>query len=151
MRLAEIKKQIKEKKQRLCKKCNELKPVSEFHIKKGKNENQYRFNSPCKKCGLKDKQLKYTSFKNWRLIKLFGITQAQYNEMLLKQNYSCAICHTHVDSFSKDLAVDHCHTTGKVRGLLCSNCNLGIGNFKDDITLLNTAIEYIKSHKFEEL
>lgn len=145
MTIAEIKKQIKDKKLRLCKKCNELKPVSEFHIKKGNTEAQYRFNSPCKKCGLKDKQIKYPSFKNWRLLKVFNITKAQYDEMLIKQNHSCAICKTHIDSFSKDLAVDHCHTTEKVRGLLCTNCNLGLGNFKDNPELLNLAAEYLKS------
>ena len=62
-----------------------------------------------------------------------------------KQNYCCAICKTHSDLLPRNLAVDHCHTTGKVRGLLCTNCNIGLGMLKDSSEILNLAIKYLKS------
>jgi len=65
--------------------------------------------------------------------------------MLEEQEHKCAICLTSDVDLEKLLAVDHCHTTGKVRGLLCSNCNLALGNFKDNITNLEQAIKYLKN------
>lgn len=79
----------------------------------------------------------------------YGITINQYFEMHEKQNGVCAICEqpeTSVDKNSKKvrkLAVDHCHTTGKIRGLLCGSCNKAIGAFKDSTKLLNKAINYL--------
>src|SRR5450830_834703 len=61
--------------------------------------------------------------------KLYGISLVQYNEMLDKQEYRCAMCDRQVSEFSKALHVDHNHSTGKVRGLLCVNCNSGLGLF----------------------
>lgn len=80
-----------------------------------------------------------------------GITEDMYNEMYNKQNGLCAICKKpekamtsiYKNKISK-LAVDHCHTTGKVRALLCGLCNRGLGYFKDDATLLQTATNYLK-------
>lgn len=74
----------------------------------------------------------------------YGITLEDYNIMLFEQDGCCTICNTHHTEFTKGLAVDHCHTTGKVRGLLCVQCNLALGNFKDDITLMKKAIKYLK-------
>ena len=67
--------------------------------------------------------------------------------MLNLQNNSCSICKKHKDEFTYHLVVDHCHTTGKIRGLLCKKCNLGIGHLNDDITILENSIEYLKKHK----
>ena len=72
----------------------------------------------------------------------FGISLEQYNEMLKKQGSVCAICKEKCKS-GKNLAVDHCHTTGKIRGLLCSNCNRGLGLFTDDKIKLSNAIIYL--------
>lgn len=83
---------------------------------------------------------------------LFGITLADYEAMMVAQACVCAICEkpeTRVDNRTKAptrLAVDHCHSTGKVRGLLCSMCNKGIGHLKDDIQLLRNAIPYLERH-----
>lgn len=72
----------------------------------------------------------------------FGITIDQYNAMEVEQNYTCIICNGK-DKSGRSLAVDHCHTTGKVRGLLCTECNTALGLFKDETALLNKAIEYL--------
>ena len=87
------------------------------------------------------------------MIKDFGITHEQYMELHEKQNGLCGICGQPetVVMYGKqmDLAVDHDHDTGKVRGLLCSNCNNGLGRFYDNVELLQNAIEYIEKSRPE--
>lgn len=69
----------------------------------------------------------------------------EYDRMLERQGGVCAICGNGAsDAIRKNLAVDHCHGTGRVRGLLCGNCNTGLGSFKDDPVLLRRAIKYLK-------
>jgi len=65
---------------------------------------------------------------NKRLLKKYGITLDQYNTMLEQQNYCCAICKTEPTNIA--LAVDHCHTSGKIRKLLCSSCNRCLGVYE---------------------
>jgi len=81
-----------------------------------------------------------------RLRRKFGIGLNEYEEMIVKQEGNCLIC-KEVCSTGRRLAVDHCHVTGKVRGLLCSKCNIAIGLLKDDVSLLATAIDYLNSHR----
>jgi hypothetical protein len=78
----------------------------------------------------------------------YGITEQQYDEMLKLQDNKCAICGS---SSTKDkkrhrLMVDHCHTTKKVRGLLCSSCNKAIGLMSDSPKILMSAIKYLKDN-----
>lgn len=77
------------------------------------------------------------------LMKDFGINADQYEAMLAEQNHVCAICNK-PDICNRDLAVDHCHTTNRVRGLLCTNCNMALGKFQDDLQNLRKAIEYME-------
>lgn len=90
----------------------------------------------------KDYQLKYN----------FGISLVQYKDMLEKQNYSCAICgkrnglDLHRPGAAKELSVDHCHRTGQVRGLLCSDCNRGIGQLQDSPEIVRRAAEYLEQY-----
>jgi hypothetical protein len=83
------------------------------------------------------------------LKKDFGITLADYNVILESQGYVCAICgkqevtrHNNTDRV-RNLAVDHSHSTGKVRGLLCTACNQGLGNFKENLDSLAKAMSYL--------
>jgi hypothetical protein len=81
----------------------------------------------------------------------YGITLAQYQEMLASQEEKCAICEereTSVDRAGtlKSLAVDHCHNTGKVRGLLCSRCNTTIGKLEESPQLLRAMFDYLHKH-----
>ncbi len=73
------------------------------------------------------------------------ITKEEYDDLLKIQNNVCAICKK-VDS-KKSLAIDHNHKTGKIRGLLCEGCNIGLGGFKDDILLLSQSIKYLKKDR----
>ena len=87
--------------------------------------------------------------KGTRLRTRYGITLDNYNEMFIKQDGKCAICGNHQSETKTALVVDHCHSTGKVRGLLCGNCNRGIGCLKDDIENLRCAILYLNEKLVE--
>jgi len=83
------------------------------------------------------------------LRQLYGLTYERYLEMLIAQDYRCAICRkpetviSHRSGVVKNLAVDHDHATGTVRGLLCTACNNGLARFRDNPTLLSRAITYL--------
>lgn len=77
--------------------------------------------------------------------KRYGLTFSQYQALLKKQAGACAICKSpDPGRGNKNLYVDHCHASGAVRGLLCHNCNTGLGHFKDNIQLLERAKEYLQ-------
>lgn len=78
--------------------------------------------------------------------RLYGLPAQEYDLLLLTQGDSCAICEQKCPT-KKRLAVDHDHDTGKVRALLCINCNKALGHMKDDPALLRAAAEYIEQHK----
>lgn len=73
------------------------------------------------------------------------ISQEEYDALLQAQNYSCAICGIAAEETARGLNVDHSHYTHKIRGLLCVQCNLGLGYFKDNVQRLQTAIEYLNA------
>jgi len=83
----------------------------------------------------------------------FGIAPEEYDKKMREQKGRCAACgkkETHIDRRSgkvRALSVDHDHKTNKLRGLLCGNCNRGLGMFKDSIDLLLKAIKYLKKYK----
>lgn len=81
-----------------------------------------------------------------KLMALHGITLEQYEAIAASQNNACAICGTTQAEQKKKMAVDHHHGTGRIRGLLCHNCNVGLGNFKDSKQILTKAINYIHDH-----
>jgi ribosomal protein L37E len=73
----------------------------------------------------------------------FGITKEVVQDLMLQQKGVCAIC-GQTEPSGKRLAVDHCHVNGTVRGLLCQNCNLGLGYFQDNTERMEKAIMYLK-------
>ena len=88
-----------------------------------------------------------TKARGYQLKESYGMTEADYRFMLEFQNNSCAICKTITPTGKwKVFAVDHCHKTGKVRGLLCNECNRGMGLLKDDAFLLRKAAEYLDNY-----
>lgn len=91
---------------------------------------------------------KYQARKLNERLRKFGITGEQYAAMVTAQNNKCGSCGTDRPSkrSAKRWAVDHCHTSGAVRGLLCHSCNLTLGNVNDNIAVLESLIAYLKSH-----
>jgi len=111
--------------------------------------------SMCKECASlirkerylsnRDKE-KNRSYSN-RIKRLYGITEFDYNKMIEKQNGKCAICGSIKIGRGKTnkFCIDHNHKTGKVRGLLCHNCNVLLGKLSDNIKLCQNIIKYLKS------
>lgn len=87
--------------------------------------------------------------RQWKsdLKRKYGISVDEYNSLLEKQQNSCAVCETHLSNFNERLAVDHCHSTGKVRGLLCRHCNLMLGNASDQADILRAGASYLEENK----
>jgi len=79
----------------------------------------------------------------WILKKKYGIDGAEYNRLFTLQSGRCAICLREASEFKRKLAVDHNHTTGQVRGLLCVKCNRGIGCFEEISIRFDAAREYL--------
>lgn len=89
----------------------------------------------------------------WKLFikRTYGINADDYYSMLESQNYKCAICKSEDNNCShrNKMFIDHCHNSGIVRGLLCSKCNMALGNFNDDIQTLKNAIAYLTQFEKE--
>ncbi len=82
--------------------------------------------------------------RNANLKAKYGIGVEDYEKMLEAQRHGCAICRATQCASGGSLAVDHCHRTGKVRGLLCFKCNTAIGKFNDSAELLARAARYLE-------
>ena len=85
--------------------------------------------------------------RNRHLKVKFGITEDEFQKILEKQDGICAICGR--EQYGRTLDVDHCHKTGRIRGILCHRCNMGLGYFQDNIELLEKAKKYIKKHELK--
>jgi hypothetical protein len=103
----------------------------------------------------KQKQGKFVgNYNDKSRVKSYGLTLESFAQMRKYQNYCCKICGLHesknqVDKNgkTKQFSIDHDHKTGQIRGLLCNNCNLALGGFKDSISSLKKAIMYLKGSK----
>ena len=93
-----------------------------------------------------NKEKKISQSRNAKLVRLFGITSGDYEALKVSQNFQCAICNNSLQP-GRRTHIDHCHSTNKVRGLLCENCNRGLGMFKDDVNRLSRAIGYFGANQ----
>lgn len=101
-----------------------------------------------KKFAEENKQYMSDRQRKYQLRHKYGITEDDYERMMLEQDGKCAICNrTEPTGRWKRLAVDHCHKTGKVRGLLCDKCNRGMGLLEDSAQLLRNAANYLEKYK----
>lgn len=144
------------KKSKLCSNCNKIKSIRDFHKNNNRKDSLQLW---CKQCGLKAKRKQYWDYRakdvkilarKYLLKHKYGINFEDYNELFYKQKGVCAICGKKETQRSNpkgkidSLRIDHNHKTNKIRGLLCSKCNLGIAQFNDNIKLLSKAIDYLK-------
>ena len=124
---------------KVCRDCGEKKPIEKFPLHDSCIGGVAKVCRSCK--------------TNQSRFKRYGVTKQAYTDMYIAQGGKCAICGTAdpgsraAKDGSKSFCVDHCHTTGKVRGLLCFKCNTGIGNFKDNPKYLQAAIDYLREKK----
>ena len=136
-----------------------MKPSTEFY-KRSKSKDGLQ--SSCKECEkLKKREKKVwqkpkakATFKKWRdknkdklesywLKRSYGVTLEEKNKLLEEQGYCCANQSCRAPIEGKSAHLDHCHETGKVRGVLCQRCNMGLGMFGDNISKLAGMIEYL--------
>ena len=127
-----------------CSYCKEDKPEEQFSKDKRYKDGLFCY---CKSCGTK-KRLEWRKNNIKRdnsrsLEKKYGITYEDKMALIEKQNNKCAICSEPINQ-DNEAHVDHCHTTNKIRGVLCRFCNTGIGMMKDSILNLESAIKYLK-------
>ena len=142
--------------EKVCGGCERRLPIAEFPPNAHINGRSYR-SSRCRSCKaaatrawaarVGKKRAKSSTLK-----RTYGITPAEYDAMFAAQGGACAICgDTEMPTDKRtgkpyDLAIDHDHTTGKVRALLCPSCNNGLGCFRDDTQRLQAAISYLSHH-----
>jgi hypothetical protein len=140
---------------KVCTVCKELKDFNEYHnssvTKDGKG---YRCkicdNNARKSYRENNKERFAVSARKKYLKHRYNLSVEDYTVMLEKQNNSCAICNVTSNKITNNdcnFAVDHCHETGKIRGLLCNQCNRALGMFLDRVDILEKATAYLKSYK----
>ena len=134
---------------RKCKTCGEEKNDYAFGTSVNSKTGREYLRRHCRSCVSKKQQ---QSRRQNNLLNNYGITEVEYELMLKLQNGVCKICGQPEttrgrNSKIKKLAVDHCHMTCKIRGLLCDNCNQMLGKVKDNPEILRKAAEYLEKHK----
>ena len=138
-----------------CSWCSLIKPHSDFNKDK-RNIYARGLAYYCKDCAsakTRAHHAKYKHTQEYQNRKRSSYFKRNYNlsleertKLLQAQNYKCAICAFTIETVGNNTHTDHCHNTGKVRGILCTNCNRGLGHFQESTENLMAAIEYLKAH-----
>jgi Recombination endonuclease VII len=143
-----------------CGKCNVVKPITDFSLNKGKGDGHHYW---CKACAneynkKRNKHLHTGAFVRAKNLKqLYGIASEEYQAMFLAQNRVCAACgqpETTLDFRTrqvKNLQIDHCRKTGKVRALLCKECNNALGLLHDDPERIRMLLSYLELHQLSDI
>ena len=132
-----------------CKLCLEEKSTDDFYSFYDKWSNKKYVGARCKPCHQQYKRDSATTARNRKAEKLqlrYGLTFEQWEQMRENENFSCMICGINEDEMGRKLDVDHCHSSGKVRGLLCNPCNNMLGHARDNVAILETAAKYLKEN-----
>lgn len=111
-----------------CRECRRTKPISEFPKHRNRPDGHGAECKPCKREYMRQRPPGYV--RSSQMKSQYGITLAEYEEMLEAQGGGCAICGAKPVKGKRRHAIDHCHTTGKVRGILCNRCNVILGHLE---------------------
>lgn len=134
-----------------CRRCGIEKPAAEFARDKTRKDGLAYECRTCHRLRMDNNysspDSRLVSDRRYKLKKI-GVTEEQYTQVLASQDNKCAICGNQETALSykstrRRLSADHCHQTGAFRGLLCRNCNIGLGSFNDDPIRLQRAIDYL--------
>ena len=132
---------------RTCYKCKVEKTTEDFYVR---NKVTMVRQSVCKECTKERVRKRHLEnparTKNNDLKRMYGITLDEHNKMFEEQNGVCYLCKKPGDGRWEKLCVDHDHTTGKVRKLLCRSCNTALGQVGDNVDLLMNMVQYLKEH-----
>jgi len=135
-----------------CTSCGVTKPVLDFYMTRRKKHG-YRLSihAKCKVCHLQQVHNRYAANpEKYRLARkryLYGIEEDEYNRLYQEQKGLCAICRGAAHPRYGKLVVDHDHETGRVRGLLCNNCNVAVGMLKEDPTIFEAGARYVRDFR----
>lgn len=125
---------------RHCPDCNEVKSLEDFPNSKSGKKGRGSYCRPCHNArGRETRNRLYGGSREYHLRRRYGIGDADFQRMLAAQGGVCAIC-----KGPDPRHVDHDHVTGKVRGILCFNCNGGLGYYRDNVEYLGEAIRYLR-------
>ncbi|MFE7744402.1 endonuclease VII domain-containing protein [Nocardia sp. NPDC057455] len=137
--------------QKYCTLCDSVKPRTEFRPEPRRRDGYYPHCRPC--ASKASKAIRQNNIERYRererltyLSKKFNITHDEVRAIFRNSNGLCEICGGPPNGRG-GLHVDHCHTTGKIRGLLCNSCNVSIGHFRDDPAILRRAADYLEFHQ----
>jgi hypothetical protein len=135
-----------------CTRCEKTKPKTEFYSNSTMKDGRQSHCGECQRKAMAELRetepdlVRLARMKNYVKSK-YGLTWAAYLEHYNSQKGNCKICGKHFDLLAwRGLHIDHDHKTGRVRGLLCSGCNLGIGHLGDSIPRLEAAIAYLRAN-----
>lgn len=132
---------------KLCRRCGKEKPAAAFYKRSRAADGLQHWCKTCCHAGKTDwrkrnpANAKRSDFYR-RIKQAYGLTRAQYDALEADQNGRCAACHDKLGT-GHARAVDHCHDTGRVRGLLCRHCNVALGHVRDDQRRLQSLIVYL--------
>lgn len=127
---------------RWCPECEIVKPISEFPRNRASTTGYGGYCKPCHNAkGKATYQRLYGGTREYHLRRRYGITGADFDAMVEAQGGTCTVCD------QKPEHVDHDHKTGKVRGILCFNCNQALGNVRDDLAVLQRLMDYLRRHR----
>jgi Recombination endonuclease VII len=122
-----------------CPDCRQEKALDQFPFNKSDSTGRGGYCKPCHNARGQASRAKHGGARRYHLKRRYGIELEQFHELLAAQDGKCRICGT-----PDPMHVDHDHLTGRVRGILCFNCNGGLGHFRDDVTTMQRAITYLK-------
>jgi len=134
---------------KLCRLCGIEKDEVDFYQFFDRWTDRHYLSARCKPCHQEYRRESSTTSRNRKSEKLrlrYGMTYEQWETMREAENYSCMICGITEEELGKRLDVDHCHSSGKVRGLLCNPCNTVLGHARDKIEILEAAVVYLKEN-----
>lgn len=147
--------------EKICNQCKEPKKFQEFYKQKN---GKFGLSGKCKSCCSENGKRSYKNdperfkkttqryFENnpgarqrTRIKYHYNLTMEEYQKLIEEHENKCAVCDKPRSELKKELDIDHCHTTGKIRGLLCPNCNKALGLLNDDPSVIERLLNYIKT------
>lgn len=138
-----------------CPRCEQTKEAEFFRVR----TNGRWLHSYCKACEAEkqrgrnatpQQRLRQAEWNRQAAFRRKGMTEDEYNDLLISQGGGCGIC-GETNTASRRLFVDHCHESRRVRGLLCTRCNFGVGYFRDQATLMERAAEWVRREPTPDL
>lgn len=132
-----------------CKLCGQDKPETEFYSFADRWAGKQYLSARCKPCHQQYKRDNPNTPKNKKAEKLqlrYGLTYEDWERIREAEGYACMICGITESELGKRLDVDHCHDSGRVRGVLCNPCNTTLGHARDNPSILEAAALYLRSN-----